>query len=177
MAFRWKLRGCFKMHFKNYFSLRRKTVLSRIIFAALIFGTLAFAQDSVKTLVDLMRQDLKATKMEILKKEMNFSEADAEKFWPIYENYSKELKKIGDRELNLIKQYVKFYENMTDPTAKTVFDESIRIKQARLDLEKEYFEVVSKALSPKVAAKFTHIESMITQMIRLQIYSELPVLR
>ena len=152
-------------------------MLSRIIFSILISGTLAFAQESEKTPLDLMRQDLKAIKMEILKKEMNFSETDAEKFWPIYEDYSRELTKIGDRELNLISQYVKFYENMTDPIAKTVYEESIKIKQARLDLEKKYFDKVSKALSPKIAAKFNQIEGMITQMIRLQIYSELPVLR
>ena len=152
-------------------------MLSRIIFSILISGTLAFAQESEKTPLDLMRQDLKAIKMEILKKEMNFSETDAEKFWPVYEDYSRELTKIGDRELNLISQYVKFYENMTDPIAKTVYEESIKIKQARLDLEKKYFDKVSKALSPKIAAKFNQIEGMITQMIRLQIYSELPVLR
>ncbi len=152
-------------------------MLSRIIIAALIFGTLAFAQDEEKTLVDLMRQDLKTNKMMILKKEMNFTKEQAEKFWPIYEAYSEELGKIGDRELNLIKQYVKFYENMTNPTAKSVFEESMKIEQARLDLEKKYFEQVSKALSPMMAAKFSMIEGMIMQMIRLQVYSELPVLR
>ena len=66
---------------------------------------------------------------------------------------------------------------MSDETAEVLYEESLKIKKKRLSVEEKYFRQVSKAVSPKNAVKFIQIENIISQLVRLQVYSELPVLK
>jgi len=149
-------------------------MMHRIVLLLVLVSGICFAQDSF---VDLLRSDIKGKKVEIIKKEMQFSEEEAEKFWPVYKQYGKELSEINIRELKLIKRYIQFYQKMSDATAEVLYEESLKIKKERLSLEEKYFRKVSKALSSKIAAKFIQIENIISQLVRLQVYSELPVLK
>ena len=45
------------------------------------------------------------------------TDTEATKFWPIYDQYSAEVWKIGDARVALIKEYVQSYDTMTDAQA------------------------------------------------------------
>ena len=42
---------------------------------------------------------------------MLLTEAEAQKFWPVYDEYTVEAAKINDAKLSVIKEYVQNYEN------------------------------------------------------------------
>ncbi len=108
---------------------------------------------------------------------MDFSEEQANAFWPIYREFNTEREAIGDESIKVIKQYIKFYENMTDATAKELWKKSMEIKQSKLDLEKKYYKKFEKALTSKMAVKLMQVENQINDLIELQINSELPLLK
>jgi hypothetical protein len=126
--------------------------------------------------IDLLKSDIRAKKLAIITEVMDFNEEQANKFWPVYREYNTAREKIADEWLNLIKQYLKFYENMTDPTAKVLWKKSMDIEQKRLDLEKKYYKKFEKALTPKMAVKLMQLESQIHSLIRLQVDAQLPLL-
>lgn len=140
----------------------------------LMLTTATFAQD-VDSFVELLRSDVKTLKKEIITEVMEFSEAEASAFWPVYRNYEFELEKIGDARVALIKDYAENYEKMTDAKAGELVERAFNFREKRLKLQKKYFKEFSKILSPVEAAKWAQLENQITLLIDLQIASELPL--
>src|SRR5271165_3423433 len=78
--------------------------------------------------IELLRSDIRSTKKQIIAANMKLTDAQAEKFWPVYDAYAQETTKLGDGRYDLIKEYANHYEDMTDAQA-----ESLVKKMATLD--------------------------------------------
>ena len=150
----------------------KKTII--LLTIMLIANTVA--QD-VDAYIELLRSDIRAQKIAVINDVMDFSQEQATAFWPIYREYNGELEKVSDERVKLIKSYLKFYENMTDETAQVLANKSIEIDQKFLDLRKVYFKKFEKALSSKLAAKLMQVDNQINLLIRVQVDSELPLIK
>jgi hypothetical protein len=67
--------------------------------------------------IALLRQDLRAKKMQVIGENMSLSDAEAEKFWPIYNHYAKDLQEVNNQKYALLKQYAEMWATMTDQDA------------------------------------------------------------
>jgi len=148
----------------------RKYLLILFVFAA----TTIFAQE-VDSFIELLRSDVNTQKKAIITEVMEFTEAEAAAFWPVYRNYELEQDKLGDARVALIKDYAANYETMVDAKAKELMDKAFKFQEERLKLRKKYFKEFSKIISPTKAAKWAQLENQITLLIDLQISSELPL--
>ena len=52
-----------------------------------------------------MLRDLRSEKKQMVAANMDLTGAEAEKFWPVYDQYAADLAKIDDTKLALIKEY------------------------------------------------------------------------
>lgn len=148
-------------------------MLKYLIILFLIFVSASFAQDKY---FEMVRADFKADKVNYITEAMDLSDAESTKFWPIYREYDLKLSKIGDETYKLIKDYAQNYKNMDDKKAEEIISKLFDLKQRGLDLKKEYFGAMSKALSPVTAAKFIQIENEIDNFINVQINAQLPLI-
>src|SRR6185436_11450460 len=73
----------------------------------------------------IIHEKLKADKKLIVAKYMDPTESEAKNFWPVYDEYQKDLQKIHDRMGSLLKSYAAEYrsESFTDEKAKKLLDE------------------------------------------------------
>ena len=62
-------------------------------------------QSSVDQDVDLMRKDIRSQKKQIIAANLQLTDAEATKFWPIYDQYTAELVKVNDAKYGAIKEY------------------------------------------------------------------------
>jgi hypothetical protein len=62
-------------------------------------------QASPDDFVNLLRKDIRSQKKQIIAENMDLSDAEAEKFWPVYDQYAIELSKIYDVKIALLKDY------------------------------------------------------------------------
>jgi hypothetical protein len=123
----------------------------------------------------LLRADLKTQRKEIITELMQFDDEDAAKFWPIFEQYDAELSKIGDGRMELIVEYARNYENLTNDQADTLMSKAFELEVQRAQLKKKYFDRMKEALSATQATRFFLVENQIQHIIDLQISSGLPV--
>lgn len=135
--------------------------------------TVSFAQEKY---IELLRQDIKKDKVEIITVVMDFTEEQVGIFWPIYREYDLELTKIGDERLALIKDYAEHYQTLTDEKAKELMEKVFQLQQKRVKLRRAYFKKMDKVLPSKVVAKFFQLEHQIILLLDLQIASELPLI-
>jgi len=66
-----------------------KKLVFTIAFACII--TIAFAQESSPDLSEKKQQNIEALKVAFISKELDLTPEEAQKFWPVYNQYSKEM--------------------------------------------------------------------------------------
>jgi len=147
-----------------------------LLFCIALAFTASFVAADDDYYVELLKMDVKAEKMELINEAMNLSDAQAKKFWPVYKKYQKEMDKINDQDLQLLKKYADNYDDMSDDVAKGLVHKAIELDIARSYLRKKYFREFAYATDGITAAKFFQIENRLGLLIELQIASVLPIL-
>jgi hypothetical protein len=130
---------------------------------------------NLKTYVNLLRKDLKRDKVAILTELMELRPEQAAKFWPVYNEYDKGLTKLADERIALIRMYAENYGSLTDQKVTHIATGLLDLEGRRNQLKKQYFQRMSQAVSPKLAARFLQIENQIEEIIDLQIAASLPI--
>jgi hypothetical protein len=126
---------------------------------------------------EVTRADMRAKHAELISKAMVLSEKEAQAFWPIFRDYERDLMKLNDERLQIYKEYAQYYESLTEEKANELAERSLDWQAGRVKLMRNYYKKFSKALSPKMAAKFLQVENQIWMLMDLQIASELPVVK
>jgi len=134
-------------------------------------------EQNIDTYVNLLREDVQKQKVAITSQLMQLSPEQAAIFWPIYNEYAKELSALGDLRLRAIKEYAANYSSLSDEKATELAKMRFEYEERLLAVKKKYFEKLSKALTLKLAARFFQIENQLLDVIDLQVASNLPVIQ
>jgi hypothetical protein len=125
--------------------------------------------------ITMLRTDLTAQKAAIIVSNMHLTEAETEAFWPVYRKYNKELDKVGDAKVAVIKDYATHLDSIDDKKAKELTAKALKVEEQRLQVIKKYIGEFSKVLSAKQIARFFQLELQMQRMVDLQVAAELPL--
>jgi hypothetical protein len=146
------------------------------------FTQLSLAQtkssgDKPASNLDIIHEKLKADKKLIVAKYMDLTEAEAKKFWPVYEDYQKDLQKGNERLRGLLESYAADYRNksLTDEKAKKLLDEWIAIDQEEGKRRSAFSPKVLQALPVKKAARYLQIENEYRILLRYELARTVPL--
>lgn len=134
------------------------------------------AKQDVDSQIESLRADARAGKTEVIGKEMQLTEAEASKFWPIYREYEHELAGINDGRVEALKQYSRQYKTLTDEQARDIVDKSLDLDFKRSDLKRKYFKRIEKETSAVTAARFVQLERRIELVTDLELAKQVPPL-
>jgi Spy/CpxP family protein refolding chaperone len=127
--------------------------------------------------VELLRADLRSNKKQVIAANMKLTDAQAEKFWPVYDAYTQETTKLGDARYALIKEYAKTYDTMTDAQADDLLKRTAALDQQAATLRQQWIPKFRKVLTGKQTALFFQLDRRITLLIDLQLASEIPLVK
>lgn len=157
--------------------------LLRVCFTALILCSISFAQTTevkAKPLTEddikLLREDVQSVKDDVIKKTMQFTASEADKFWPIYREYSREQHAIADKRLGLLTDYAQHIDKMEEAKASSLTEQFFQVEDDMQNLRKGYFRKFVTALGAKRAAKFYQVDNRLTMMTNVQLASEVPLI-
>ena len=125
--------------------------------------------------IALLRQDLRARKMQVIGQNMSLSEAQGEKFWPIYNHYVKDLQEVNNQKYALLKQYAEMWATMTDEDALIYVRHWLEVDGQAQALRLKYVPIVSQVLPGRKAATFFQLDRRLNMMIDLQLFSQIPL--
>ena len=162
-----------------------------VMFIALIAGhRSAYGQDAnsqpvlqpasdsdIDQYIDLLRKDVRSVKKQVIAANLDLTDDEAVKFWPIYDQYTKELAKINDTKAALIKDYAQNYTTMSDEQAEAYVKGRAAVDESVNRLRLKYFPAFRRVLSGKTTSKFFQIEWRIDMMIDLQLASQMPLIQ
>ena len=123
----------------------------------------------------LLRQDLRAKKMQVIGQNMSLSDAEAQKFWPIYNHYVKDLQEVNNQKYDLLKQYAHMWSTMTDQDAVIYVRHWLEVDEEVQALRVKYVPVVYQVLPGKKAATFFQLDRRLNMIVDLQLFSQIPL--
>jgi hypothetical protein len=127
--------------------------------------------------IQLLRQDVRSQKKQIVAANMQLTDAEAEKFWPVYDQYTAEVRKLGDTRVALIKQYAQNYDTLTDAQANDLMQKWGGLEESVAQLRLKYIPNFEKVVSAKKTALFFQIDRRLSLIIDLQLASAIPLVQ
>ena len=158
----------------------KKIVVATLMMAGMFFVQPLFSQSAAAPTVSeqdlqLLRKDLRLQKKQIVAANVTLTEVEAQKFWPIYDQYAAELAKINDTKLSLIKEYAANYAAFTDAQAQSIMERWTAADDAAIQLRIKYIPILQKVLPGKTVALFFQVDRRIGVLMDLQVASDIPL--
>jgi len=127
--------------------------------------------------MQVLREKLTADKKLLVAANMDLTEAEAKKFWPLYDEYQKELNKLNDRIAMVIVAYAKEYnaDSLTDAKATSLLEQSFAIDEAESKLKRSFLPKLAKALPGRKVARYMQLENKVRALVKYEIAGEVPL--
>jgi hypothetical protein len=127
--------------------------------------------------LDLLRQDLRSKRKQLIAANLKLTDAEATKFWPVYDQYVAELIAINDKKFAVIQEYVDNWGTMTNEQALSFIRRWLDSDIEMAHLRQKYVPIVSNVLDGKKSATFFQLDRRIAMMIELQMLSQMPLVQ
>lgn len=138
-----------------------------------LFGTSLFAQ-STNDYLEVSRSVIKTEKKAAIAEVMQLTDAQSQTFWSLYNEYNEKMYAINTDLFNIIKDYAKYYESMSDAKAIELWSNVFKIETELLKLKKEYFNKFLQILPPTKIVKYFQAENKIKALIDAELALEIP---
>jgi len=131
------------------------------------------------TTMEIFIQKIKADKKLLVAGNMDLTEAEGKKFWPLYDAYQQELTQINQRLGKTIKGYADAFNagkgTISDDAAKKLLNEALAVDEAELKLKRTYADKIGKVLPATKTARYIQIENKIRAVIKFELASQIPL--
>lgn len=161
-----------------------KLVFSIVVLALVFIAANSVAVAQVETSagvnvdkdITLLRRDLRSEKKKIIAANMTFTETEATKFWPVYDQYIADITMVYDQFYGNVKDFAAQQKTLTDAQASALMrrwgELLVQIAQTRV----KYLPIFEKAVPATKVAHFFHIDRRLYSLLELQVVTEMPIL-
>ena len=108
---------------------------------------------------------------------MKLTREEGNNFWPVYENYERDLDKIDDERVAVIQYYARHYNHLSNEESEEIAKKAFKWQEKRIELKKKYYKKFKNVSSSKTATKFFQLENQASLLFDLQIASRLPLIK
>lgn len=131
------------------------------------------------TNMQILMQKVKADKKLVVAGNMDLSEAEGKKFWPLYDAYQKDLESINQRMAQTISAYAQAFNagkgTISNDQAKKLLSEALLVEEAEVKLKHLYANKIGKVLPATKTVRYIQLENKIRAILRAQLAQEIPL--
>jgi hypothetical protein len=127
--------------------------------------------------MQILREKLKADKKLVVAANMDLKEAEAKAFWPLYDEYQRELEKINKRTGDLIRRYTREYNSgdLKNDEARKLISDFLDNETAAITAKRNMVQKVGKVLTGKKTARYLQIENKIRAALQYELADSIPL--
>jgi outer membrane PBP1 activator LpoA protein len=157
----------------------KRTVLATALAAALLLGAGPAAAQNPSDTTDMqsLRSAVHADKRDYVARVLKLSDAEAKKFWPIYNQYQRARAAADERRAKAIVDVVGRDAALTDAYAKVLAGELMAADEAEIKARRTLQNRLMRSVRPRTAARYLQLESKIRAVEAYDIASSLPLVQ
>jgi hypothetical protein len=137
----------------------------------------ANAQDDADKDIDMLRKDIRVQKRHMIETNVPMTDVEAQKFWPVFDQYTADLVHINNDKYALIKSYTQSYETMTDAQADDWAGRVLKLDADVAALRQSYWPKFRNVLPAKKAALYEQVERRTQMVIDVQLAAQFPLIQ
>lgn len=159
-------------------TFKHKTKKMKKLFAAVMVGVLALSAmaQSDNDYLEISRDILKMEKKAAIADNIQLTDEESKVFWPLYNEYQGKLYLIQNQRIELIQDFAKNFETLSDEQADALWTGSQAFSAEVMKLEKTYYKKFKKVIPAGKAARFFQVENKIETLINAQLALEIPLI-
>jgi hypothetical protein len=127
---------------------------------------------SLDALLDAIRANRKA----LVAANLQLTDDEATKFWPVYDRYQKEIGEIADGVAKTIQEYAEGFPDLSDDKAMKLLGDYLKLEADRIAVRRNYVPEFSKVLSGRKVARLYQIENKMDAVVRYELAASIPVI-
>ncbi len=121
--------------------------------------------------------EAETARTDIITKNLTLTPQEDQAFWPVQRQYRIEMRKLSDRGIALLKQFATNYDALPDEQAKALLQQSLKLSEDRVKLQKSYAGKIGKVLPPKKALRYWQIENKMDAVVAMGAARMVPLAR
>lgn len=131
----------------------------------------AATEATMDVLVGAVRSNRKA----LVAVNLQLTDDEAVKFWPVYDRYQQEVDAVGDRLLAVIKDYTANFRDLSDDKAMKLVEDYLAVEADRVAVRRAFVTEFAGALPGRKVARLYQIENKMDAVLRYDIAATIPV--
>lgn len=131
-----------------------KTIQKLVVLCLVLAASTTFAQKEKN--FEKQKEKIEAQKIAFITQKLDLTPDEAQKFWPVYNEFNNKRKEIMNKhheQIKICKNDSLNIDALTDKQAEELTDQEIKHMQQMLDLKKEYHSKFKAVLTPKKLLK------------------------
>jgi hypothetical protein len=145
----------------------------------LLIQTPLYAQSPSATAerdIEISRQIINDKRNTALAFNMSFTEEEKEAFWPLYRKYRDAMSNVATRQLHVIADYARHYDNMTEDKAQELLDRSLIYEEQAIKVKQLYVDKFRRILPNIKVTRLMQIESRMDTAIKMKLAEGIPLM-
>lgn len=157
----------------------KNTLITLLFAASALVAPIALAQDKAADVTDMqaLRAALKSDKKAFVASVMKLNDAEAKRFWPIYDSFQRNLEVTSRRRVVAVEALLFHDKPMTNLGAKNLITELMAVDEAEVKARRTLRNRVMRALPPLKAARYLQLEDKFQAVQEYDIASTVPLIR
>ena len=123
-----------------------------------------------------LREEAGQDRRNIVRANMLLTETESARFWPLYDEYRAERKKIGDRKVRMITDFLAQKNSMSEDEARVLANEDFAIEKDTSELKTKWYKKMTKELSERTIARFFHIDEKLDAAADIALAANIPLI-
>jgi hypothetical protein len=119
--------------------------------------------------IQLLNSNIRLQKKQIVAANLDLTDAESEKFWPVYNRYADDLAKIYDNKIALFQEYLENHDSMSGDQAEGYLRRRAAVEEDIMQVRLKYLPEFRKVLTGRETALFFQIDWRLDLMINLQL--------
>ena len=125
--------------------------------------------------IEMVRSVAALERKVVIAQALQLTGEESTMFWPIYDKYSADKKRVNDRLVKVITDYAANFENLSDELATSLVDDHMDVQSDLLKVRSRYLRKFDKVLAPKTLARFYQIENKLDAVANVQLAQGIPL--
>jgi len=154
--------------------------LHKLLIPVLFIGVLSFpyrraAAQTDQDAIAVVRSVLKADRQSVVTQTLQLTEAEAQGFWPLYQQYRTEMDEVGDGLLKLTQEYAGYYPDVPEDRARQMLKTLGELEKKRVATRVKYLKKTGKVLPADKNLRFAQVENRLDLAVQLKLAATIPL--
>ena len=160
-----------------YEESKMKAFVRCVLIGIALVGLPVLAQSATDSKTEILLQKIKADKKFLVASNMGLTDDEGKKFWPLYDEYQKELEQVNQSIGKTIQEYADAFNKGPVPNdqAKKLMNDVLAIEDKEGNLKRHYADKIGQVLPAAKTARYIQIETKIRALVKAELAKEIPL--